>query len=105
MVRRVVAIGLLVGSGAVSLSCGDGPCPAGYVEKDEHCVPEAIADQCHLTGDSGVGEACAVTEDCHGCFVVCLEQLCVVQRDGGVACERDLECKSGRCEAGLCLSP
>lgn len=91
---------------ALSLSlvgaCGDGPCPEDYEEKDDHCVPAEIVDQCHFTGDSDPEEACAETADCNGCFVVCLEQVCFVQFDGGDPCTRDAECKSDRCEANLC---
>lgn len=93
----VVAFPLVVACG-----CGDGPCPEDYEEKDEHCVPAGIVDQCHFTGDRGPDESCELTTDCNGCFVVCLEQLCFVQFDGGATCVRDAECKSTRCEANLC---
>jgi hypothetical protein len=86
----------------VALGCGDGPCPEGYEEKDDHCVPAAIVDQCHFVGNSEADEACSGTDDCNGCFIVCLEQVCFVQLDGGATCVRDAECKSARCEASLC---
>ena len=84
-------------------SCGDDSCPDAYVVVDDTCVPEAIASQCHFTGSSAPGESCQQTEDCSGCFVVCINLACFEQLLGGEACDHDLECRSRGCEANVCV--
>ena len=85
-------------------SCGGDPCPDAYTEVDAHCVPEAIASQCHFDGSSGPGESCEATADCNGCFIVCMapDRVCFEQLLGGSPCDRDVECRSQSCEANLC---
>ena len=87
----------------IAAGCGDEPCPEGYVVVDETCVPKSIASHCHFTGSSHAGESCASSEDCHGCFIVCLERVCVEQKLAGAECERDVECRSNQCVQQVCI--